>query len=261
MRKKQRTKHRRTHIPKQEDPDKEKRLFDEKSSLWGDYRQQSFWNKVSFWSGIASILGLLLSIFSLHLAVKAIYDGRSTSQQLRNIEGQVTHQGSLLPGHQHDPPSACGLLPEGALRLYLGSAAFAIIGTTPTIALKIHGEPMLKLRRTDLGITVSATVRSADGSIIADIVDNSFHVNTNNSFRISRSGESDLTVYDQQGAIALRTEFLNEHSVRITGIFQAANGSTVTVTDNELKTAGGNLFSNICLAAPASPNITFLDIP
>lgn len=132
------------HSPKMEDSKKDVRHPDRKS-LWGDYRQQSRWNKISFWSGIASILGLLLSTY-------ALYDGRRTSLQLNDIVGQVTHEGSLLPGHKPDPPPSCGLTPEGAMRLYLGDVVFVVVGAAPTVALKIHKEPVLTLQRTDLGI-------------------------------------------------------------------------------------------------------------
>jgi len=226
-----------------------------RKSLWGEYRQQSRWNKFSAWSGIASIFGLLFSMY-------ALYDGRRTSLQLNNIAGQVTHEGSLLPGHQADPPSSCSsLTPEGAMRLYLGDVVFVVIGATPTVALKIHEKPVLTLRRTDLGITVSATAWSADGSLIAEIRDNSFTVNPNNSFRLSRSGESDLTVYDQRGAIALRTEILNEHSIRIAGVFHPEGASTVVVTDDKLEMNGERLLSKVCLQVPASPNITIINLP
>ena len=107
---------------------------------------------------------------------------------------------------------------------------------------------------------VYARAWSADGRLIAEIRGNDFSVNPNNSFRLERSGDSKLSVYDQQGNLALKVVVLNENAIHIGGIFQSKHGARVLITDGELLVNGRAPLSNVCLMAPANPNITFLSV-
>lgn len=217
------------------------------------YKRLTFWNKVGFWSGICSIVGLLVAFYSL-------YSGGETTRQLAGLERRVSFEGTLLPGQQPDPPSACGTFPPNSIRVYLGDVVFAVVGDAPTIALTVSGKEFISLQHSPAGITVYARVWSADGRLIAEIRGNDFSVNPNNAFRLERLGDNQLNVYDQQGELALKVDVVNENAIRIGGIFQPGGGPRVLITDEDLLIDGYAQLSNVCLMAPANPNITFLSV-
>jgi hypothetical protein len=93
---------------------------------------------VGFWSGICSIFGLVAALYSL-------YSGGETTRQLAGIERRVTFEGTLLPGHLPEPPSACRVFPPDSVRMYLGDVVFTVVGNAPTIALTIAGQEFITL--------------------------------------------------------------------------------------------------------------------
>jgi hypothetical protein len=181
------------------------------------YRRLTFWNKVGFWSGICSIVGLVVAFYSL-------YSGGEATRQLAGIERRVTLEGTLLPGQQPDPSSACRTFPPNSVRMYLGDVVFAVVGNAPTIALTIGGKEFISLQRSPSGVAVYARAWSADGRLVAEIRGNDFSVNPNNYFRLERIEDNQLNVYDQQGGLALKVDVVNENAIRIGGIFNPKMG-------------------------------------
>jgi hypothetical protein len=133
-------------------------------------------------------------------------------------------QGLLIPGDGPDPPLPSGCPPfvrtlPNTLRVYLGSNA-GLSTYDDVSVLNVAGTELLDLRRTTKGLAISAKTFSADGKIIAEIIDNRFYVNPNNFFRIEKPDSHSLVVYDLMGIRVLDIKYINTRSVRALGIFQ-----------------------------------------
>jgi len=141
--------------------------------------------------------------------------------------------GLLTPGREPDPPSPCHMpVPPQALKVYLGNSLTWLTGENETI-LRIHGEDILTLRRTDRGAAISARVLSADGKVVAELIDNRFYVNPNNYFRVVRPDEHSLIVYGPEGRKALNIRFLNPSSFKLLGTFGYPGYSPFIIGEEE----------------------------
>jgi hypothetical protein len=156
-------------------------------------------------------------------------------------------QGELIPADDADPHVECpSPIKPDALILSLGSHASVIDATrSETDAIVLAGKPIVSFKRSKSGtLLITATVRSPDGKIIAQIQSGVFYVNPNNSFRIDRPDKSTLTVYDEEGSVALHVRYMNKRTVYLTGYFIDSNRKLV-VNDDEI-TAAGFHFSGGC---------------
>jgi hypothetical protein len=101
--------------------------------------------------------------------------------------------------------------------------------------------------KTGDGLAVSAKVFSQDSRIVAEVVDNEFHINPNNFFRRERPDKHTLIVYDQQGREALNIRFLNPSSVRVSGIFFHPNRATpLVISQDRVTLSGGSVIIGSC---------------
>ena len=162
---------------------------------------------------------------------------------LRQIQTEVSNirslipvmAGELFPASDPDPSTLdCkGPIPSDALKVFLGP--FVVYGTGASFtALRLAGQPVLSFERSSTGtLLISATVKSLDGRIIAQLVSGRFSINPSNYFR-AESDKSSLTVYDQQGEVALKVRYLNPHSALVEGYF-ASNGRSIVLKDDVVK--------------------------
>lgn len=152
----------------------------------------------------------------------------------------------LLPAAEADPPlpRLCGVVPQDALRVYLGGSAAWTSGDDLRV-IEIKGTDVLRLRRTFSGVAILAKVFSEDGRIVAQIVDNRFYVNPDNFFRMDMPDSHSLVVYDSHQRKVLDVRYLNPHSVKVLGIFQARGALPVVVDENQIL-IGGLEMTGIC---------------
>jgi len=144
-------------------------------------------------------------------------------------------EGLLQPANEPDPPGprACPSLPAQALKVHLGSS-LGWTNSDDVTVLRIKDTEVLGLRRTSNGMAVRAKVFSEDGKVVAQIIDNRFYVNPNNSFRIDRPDSHTLVVYDRHQRQVLNVRYLNPYSVSVLGIFQVPGAIPVVITQNAM---------------------------
>ncbi len=128
---------------------------------------------------------------------------QASSEQVQESE---TH-GLLVPANDPDPPNPCRDIPAQAMRIFLGNSACWTTETRHTV-LQVANQPIISLRRAERGLAVSSKVFSADGRIVAELIDNRFHINPNNYFRTERPDRHSLLVYDQQARLVLSVRYL-----------------------------------------------------
>jgi|SRR5271166_3958043 len=132
--------------------------------------------------------------------------------------------GELFPANEPDPPNTCPTtVPPDAFKVFLGNFVVFTEGkaepNVPYNAVVLAGEPLVTLEKSSSDtLIIGATVRSPDDRVIVQIKSGKFFVNPNNSFR-SESDPSSVTVYDQNGDVALSVKYVNTHSAVITGTF------------------------------------------
>jgi hypothetical protein len=159
-------------------------------------------------------------------------------------------EGVLIPANDPTPPSPqpSYQIPGNALLLFLGDSLAYGTGTSMTV-IRIGDKEMLKIRRTDRGLLVTAQVFSADGRIVAEIRDNQFEINRNNFFRRARPDKHTLIVYDQQNTEVLNIRFLNRSAIQILGIFGTSARNSITVKADQFILPGHNVFRRAFLGS------------
>lgn len=183
----------------------------------------------SFAAGLTAIIWVV--------AVIAIR--QTSSEQAQESE---TH-GLLVPANDPDPPNPCRDIPPQAMRIFLGNSTCWTTETRHTV-LQIANQPIISLRRVERDLAVSSKIFSADGRIVAELIDNRFHINPNNYFRMERPDKHSLLVYDQQARLVLSVRFLNPLAVELLGIFNYPNRPPVIIEEDQATIRGITLSRN-----------------
>lgn len=102
----------------------------------------------------------------------------------------------------------------------------------PQTIIKISNDRMLTMDEVAGRIALSGKFFSRDGSIVAELKDNEFHINPNNYFRKKRPDTHSLVVFDLQGVEVLNARFINPHTMKFTGIIRHPKG-TVVISETE----------------------------
>ena len=179
-------------------------------------------------------------------------------RQIPGVESKVMESelhGVLIPAEEPNPPHPCDeamrQMSEGkpltpnAVAIHFGNSAALLNEIDKFVVIQVGDEELLSVQEGKDGLSVSAKVFSADSRIVAQIVDNEFHVNPNNYFRISRPDRHSLVVYDQQATEVLNVHFLNPHLVTVLGVFRHPRARLITIRENAVK-AGGMIISGSC---------------
>ena len=140
---------------------------------------------------------------------------------IKDIHDQQEMSGLLLPANDPSPDNVCDhgpfQIPSGMMFILLGNSA-SFTNRFPHSVIVVKGEPVLTLNQKGDQLAVSAKIFSADGKIVAEIIDNEFSINPNNYFRKERPDKSTLVVYDQEGKKVLDVRFINPNTIRFLGI-------------------------------------------
>jgi len=103
----------------------------------------------------------------------------------------------------------------------VGATLFKIDGPDG-VFLREENEPVLSLRIESGRLMVSATLRDADGNLVAELVRNEWRLNENNIFDRNYSSNL-LEVRDQSGRVVLQVVDLGQ-VIHFAGIFHCRNG-------------------------------------
>jgi hypothetical protein len=157
-------------------------------------------------------------------------------------------QGFLLPASDPSPLNHCpDQMPNNALTVYLGNSV-AYASRFPYPVIKLGGEEVLSINRSPSGLSITATIRSKDGRIVAGIRDNKFIINPNNYWYKERPDKHTLAVHDQTGQRALYVRFLNKSAIKILGTFTHPCGA-FAVLGEESQQIGGRRLTRFCAGA------------
>jgi hypothetical protein len=203
--------------------------------------------------------------------------GRSLSQEQESY--QQDHQRWLTirdqwrgpgpnPFEEPKPPDPAEFPSSKAVFFFLGPYVGFMEPTDPPkkILLVVDNKPLLWLRRTHKGFTLSADVFASDKTLILRIRDNRFYPGVKQDYSILVHDPDDpsmLAVYDPQANPLLRINFLNPFAIQINANFWGPAGTLVTITNHDINMSNmpfikfGN-GSGVCLNhLPTAP---FLDI-
>jgi hypothetical protein len=157
---------------------------------------------------------------------------------------ETEQHGWLRPGSKPAPPIFCS--DSKGLAVYLGRSRFGLTtGESSACIVRMAGIDLLTLLRNADSVGISARFFDATG-LIAEIVDNEFTVNPNNTFKTERPDASTLIVRDRWGNEAVRVEYLNREAVRITGVFFVPDRKPIIVKTDEIFDTGSGNRTNIC---------------
>jgi hypothetical protein len=197
-----------------------------------------FYNKAkpdhALWSGYAAFL--ILGLYAVAQIHERMYAETETS-------------GLLRPASEPTPPTPCSQIPKEALILLLGISASYTTTSNHTF-LRVAGEDLLSISRKSGDITVSAKIYSADRKIVAQIIDNNFHINPSNYFRRERPDQHTLAIFDQRGERVLFIRYLNFSAVKILGKFHTARG-IVQISEEEVLVPGMGRLTRFCFGNSA----------
>lgn len=193
-------------------------------AIWIDHN-----TSLAIWSGIA------VSVIAGFVTVAIIHE-----KMFAETEGT----GLLYSATEPTPPTPCPNIPKEALIFLLGSSASYTTALHHTV-LRVAGEDLLSIRRKNECIAVSAKIYSADRQIVAEIIDNSFHLNPSNYFRRERPDRHTLAIFDQHGARVLFVRHLNYSAIKILGTFHTARG-IVKMSEEEVLVPGKDRLSRFC---------------
>ncbi len=157
-------------------------------------------------------------------------------------------EGLLLPGNLADPPApaSCGSVPLDALRVYLGGS-LGWSSSPELTAISYEDTPIIRIRRTAAGIAVEGRLFEPSGRPGAAIVDNRLYLNPDGYFRVKRPNRYTLDLYDKQNQAIFEIQFLNSHSVSVSGNFVLPHLQPLVVSQNAIVAPGDNLMIGNCI--------------
>jgi hypothetical protein len=189
-------------------------------------------NKPEVWLWLGFTAFVIVGLFVVALIHEKVFSETATS-------------GLLRPASEATPPNPCPAIPKGAIILLFGHSASYTTASHLTV-IKVAGEDLLSIDRKNGGIAVSAKIYSADRRMVAEIIDNKFHINPSNFLRRERPDHHTLEIFDQQGQRVLYVRHLNSSAIKVLGTFHSTRG-IVRIDENELVLPVGPRFRRLCL--------------
>ena len=112
-------------------------------------------------------------------------------------------------------------------------------------------EQLLGVRKTPDGLLLSAKIRTKDNRIVAEVIDNVFHINPNNYYRRDRPDPHTLKVFDQEGNAVLDVRYINPNAIKVLGTFYSGNRPPIVISEERQQILGMTL-SQGCAKFPES---------
>jgi hypothetical protein len=164
-------------------------------------------------------------------------------QSSEELEKRVKpSSGSLTPDNKTNPNSIS--IPPKALCLLLGNSV-AYSSSFPHTVIEVGTEPLLVINKQGNNVTITAKFFSRDGKIIAELKENQFYINQNNSYRMVRPNDHSLIVYDEQTNEALNVYFLNPRAIKLTGRFYFPRHHPIIISEEWLMLGNNNKMSRM----------------
>jgi hypothetical protein len=151
-----------------------------------------------------------------------------------NIILEPNLSGWLIPANDPLPEHHCPDIPADAIIIFYGGSV-AYTTAFPFTALRIGEEEFITIKKVKDALSISTKVYSKDHRIVAEIVDNEFHINPNNYFRKTRPDKYTLLVYDQQRRIILNIRYMNTRAIKLLGIFNSPGRPEVVIREKEIR--------------------------
>jgi hypothetical protein len=165
--------------------------------------------------------------------------------------------GTIVPGNAEAPrpPSAvCSAMNFGGFDLILGGSHLYSPRADRTI-LQVDAERTLALSPENGGMALSMIVRSEDGRVVVEVEKGEFRINQNNYFKMRRSNEHELRVYDQKDIPVLEISYPNPGALvvnadlRTKGHHIEISPEGIRVDGRQVQAPGGA--SHFCASIPA----------
>jgi hypothetical protein len=157
-----------------------------------------------------------------------------------NINLENDFSGVIMPANQPRPKSdLVDSVPPNAFLILLGNSV-AWSEKLPVDILNIKNESVLSIDEKDGNILLSAKLFDDKNKIVAELRDNEWFINPNNFFRKERPNKSQLIIFDQKSDEILNLDFINNKTIKITGIFRHKNLRGSVIFTNEYAVFPGN---------------------
>jgi hypothetical protein len=143
--------------------------------------------------------------------------------------------GTLQPGAQPDPASKCPppTTPD-TWKILIGTSAIQLAEAAEIPLLAVGKCKVLTVAKGRDGLSIAADLFDADGKLIANIKDNTFHALSGNHASIERDNDlSKIIIKDGSGKEILNIHYMNKSTVRVRGIFGCPGHALVPVKDGE----------------------------
>jgi hypothetical protein len=143
---------------------------------------------------------------------------------------------ALVPSDEATPEIPCAqpYPPNNAVKVFFDGAV-AIITKFPHTIISANHDPRFAINNHDGTVSISATVVSGDGRIVAEIKDNKFLVNQLNYLTMDRADRSSLKVRDQQGKTVLDVTLLNKYALVVSAFVVYLKSGDVTELASSVK--------------------------
>lgn len=188
-------------------------------------------------------LGKLASLAGVSRETKTIAD--------HSLNKLAEKEGVLSPGTAPDPTNPCAQyanIPPDATILYYGGSA-AVTRGFPLSVITFNGHSLVSLYKAGNSLEISADLFDERGELVAKIEKNHF-IATYAASHIEKSNDT-LTVYGRHDNMVLKVEFLNKHSIRVSGEIRTDEGEFLIAIGSQATTdAHHNTYSGGCMNAP-----------
>jgi hypothetical protein len=138
-------------------------------------------------------------------------------------------------------------VPKNAIAFFLGSNEFWTTGDFHNNILTLDNQPVISMRKTELGLLFSVEMFDPERKLVAKISSNkSILVPNNYSYKL-RPDQSILSLYNDHDEEILYIQYLNRHDVVIRGLFTGQYGTSIRITDDWIIGTKGQAIGGSCL--------------
>ena len=181
-----------------------------------------------------------------------LFYGNHTENKYEIIKPYQLTRITLIPANEPTPslPVGCSTLKtpvaSSSLLLFMGNSLYISTKNTQDVST-YHDNSLLNVSHNSQGqISINADVWNIDGTLVGQIMNDSFLPATSTKLSISNPDKSTTIIYDQSGNELLYFHFINSLTMSLRGIFSDEVGSKFQIQQNK-QIIGPLTFSEDCL--------------